>query len=217
MHRALPGRTIDLIRDGVPVRDLRAMGDAAVRRALLSTAASAMQCGWSDIDWSDEVLCARSRLGHQVRVARDGRRERPERQVRRMLDDAWDRATEYVSETPAWTRDSMRAEAEARARRARDIASDPDVDLTTAMRAVLAYAADLAEKRGLHRLALPRRAVSDATGLGDRATRTALATLHQRDLLRREDSGRGSTDPSRRRAALYRLMPGHRAAARGVP
>jgi hypothetical protein len=207
VYRALPAPTVDLIRDGAPARDLRAMGDAAVRRALLSTAASAMQCGWTDIDWETLIMEARSRLGAQVRTARDGRRDRPERQVRRMLADAWDRATEYVSETPAWDRDTMRAEAEARAAVARGLAADPDTDLTTAMRAVLAYAAGQAEARGLHRLALPWRAVADATGLGQRATQTALRRLTAAGYLRCEDRGRGGTDPAHRRAALYRLLP----------
>jgi hypothetical protein len=207
MHRALPGRTIDLIRDGVPARDLRAMGDAMVRRALLSTAASAMQCGWTDIDWSSEILHARSRLGHQVRVARDGRRQLTKREVQHRLDEAWDRATEYVSNTPAWDRDTMRADAEDRARRAREIAADPGADLTDAMRAVLVHAADLADKWGLHRLTLPGRAVADATGLSHKAARTALAALHETDLLRLEDRGRGGADVTKRRAARYRLLP----------
>jgi hypothetical protein len=122
-----------------------------------------------------------------------------------MLGDIWDRAAEYVSEAPAWDPDTMRADAEDRARRAREIAGDPAADLTDAMRAVLAHAADQADKRGLHRLALPGRAVADATGLTHKAVRTALAALHEEDLLRLEDRGRGGE--TKRRAALYRLLP----------
>jgi len=44
---ALPGRIIDLIRDGAPQNDLQQRGDKAVRHALVRTAMSAQNRAWT--------------------------------------------------------------------------------------------------------------------------------------------------------------------------
>jgi hypothetical protein len=71
---SLPGRTVDLIRDGAPAADLARRGDSAVWSALLSTATSARQRGWTFPEWAAYVSEARSNLGRQARIKR-GRTE----------------------------------------------------------------------------------------------------------------------------------------------
>jgi hypothetical protein len=88
--------------------------------------------------------------------------------------------------------------------------ADADADLTEADRAVLAHAADVSERNGTDRPALPRRRIVEATGLGDRAVRNALARLGRRGLLVCAVRGRPAgqaTRPENRRASCYRLPP----------
>lgn len=201
-HRtALPGRTVDLIRDGVRPADLRVGGDRAVWRALVSTAASALQRGHDFTDWAALVTETRSNLGRQMRL-KGGTKERPQRAVERTLTKAWETAEKFVSEAPApFTRD----DALAHVALVRDWTADADSPLDDNERAVMAAACVIAERNGTTRPALPRRTVIEGTGLGERTVRTTLDRLHRRGLLVLEVRGRAGGDVSRRRAGLYRL------------
>ncbi len=80
--------------------------------------------------------------------------------------------------------------------------------LSDAKRAVLRCATDVAEARGTTRPALPRRSIVEATGLGERAVRTALAQLDRDGLLVLAVRGLPSGPSAvRRRASCYRLGP----------
>lgn len=198
---ALPGKTIDLIRDGVTSKALRDHGDYAVRRALLSTAASAIQHGWSRVDWSAEVQERRSNLGQQVMVDNRGLL-RPPRTVQRILDSAWKTAEEWVADHPPVTRDDV----DARIRFARDLVADPDVPIPDNDRAVISHGCDIGDRLGTDRPALPRRAVSEATGLTDKAVRVSLGRLHNSGLMPCEVRGMsGGSRAKVRRASCYRL------------
>jgi hypothetical protein len=201
LNRALPGRTIDLIREGVSPADLRERGDRAVYSALVRTAMSACQRGWDCWEWEAEVQAAQSHLGQQVRL-RVGAKPRTAKAVVAMLSDAWEAATVKVSESPATGRDAAFVTAAA----LRDFVADPDSPLQDAQRAVLAHAAAMATTYGTDRPALPRRDLQEASGLGLTALRTVLRGLHDAGLLVLVDPGRsGGPNVRKRRAALYRL------------
>ena len=123
------------------------------------------------------------------------------------MDGAWDTATAWASEQPkAWDSETARVQARQRARGLMLLVADPTVPLLDSDRAVLAYAAEHATARGLDRIALPRRGVVAATGLGERAVRSSLQRLDEAGLLTLADPGKPSGRSARRaRAALYRV------------
>lgn len=199
MNRALPGAIIDLIRDGVPERELRRRGtESAVRRALIRTAASAYQRGWTRAEWTDEVDRLANLLSRQVRLAPNGT-EHTRRYVEHAYRSAWDVAARWISEdaAPAFDRASALARVEGIAQAA------DGADLSDRDRAVLTYALDHGRSVGTDRPAMALRAVAERTGLGVKAVRLALASLVQRGWLRLEVRGRA--DPRAGRASLYRL------------
>jgi hypothetical protein len=201
LDRALPSRTIDLIREGVSPADLRERGDQAVFSALVKTAMSACQRGWDCWEWVEVVHDARSHLGQQVRL-KGGAKPRTAQAVAKTMDAAWEAATVKVSESPATGRDAALATAAS----LRDFVAEPDSPLADPQRAVLAHAAAMAMQYGTDRPALPRRGLQEATGLGLTTLRTVLRGLHDAGLLVLVDPGRsGGPNARKRRAALYRL------------
>jgi hypothetical protein len=204
MWRALPGRMIDLIHDGVPASDLRAGGDAAVRKALVRTAMSAQTRGWSSFEWEAEILDARHNLGNQARLKR--RRPRGRLDTQKALASAWDYAWECRTQTPAWSADDIRDKASDRASAMTNVVADADNDLTEAQRRVLLYAIQQTQDRGLLQVALPRQPMLTATGLGLTALRTALRHLESKGLLFLEERGKPRGQFARQpRANLYAL------------
>ncbi len=206
MDRALPGWAVDLIRDGVHPRDLKARGDRAVWSALVRTAVSAHQRGQGLLDWESLVNDPRSHLGAQVRL-KDGHRPRKPVAVAKMLSAAWDAAVVWASEQqPAWDREQTRDEALRRASAMRELVSDADTDLTDAERAVLHYAVTTATAKGMLRVAMPRRALMEATGLGLTALRSTMRRLEEAELLVLVEAGQpGGPGARKRRSNLYGL------------
>jgi hypothetical protein len=201
MNRALPGTVIDLIRDGADEQDLRARGDRAVWSALVRTASSARQRGWSRVEWADLVTGKRSRLGYQA--AMKGSKERSRVALEKSLRGAWDAAARWLATTPA---PITRGDVESRARNLRDYAADASTDLRDNDRAILCFAADVPIRRGTDRPTLPLRAISEATGLSVKAIRLALPRLDASGLLRLEVRGTpGGPNTKERRASAYRL------------
>src|SRR4051794_27478841 len=98
-HKALPSTMIDLIRDGVLPADLKAQGSGSLSQALIRTAMSARQCGWTYAEWAGEVLMRRSKLGSQLSVKKG--REVPRGTVNKALLKAWDKAGQRIEESPA--------------------------------------------------------------------------------------------------------------------
>lgn len=206
IDRALPGPVVDLIRDGVSPAALKAGADKAVWDALVSSAASAAARGHSEWEWLEQVMDPRHRLGQQARLKRSGRQVRTDAQVRDLTGDAWERATVWLSERPAaWTAEQVAAEAQDRALAALAVAGDLENDLADSDRAVLAFAATEAQRRGLTKVTLPRLSVVKGTGVGERAVVNALERLVKRDLLERVTRGRSGGDATKRKAATYRL------------
>lgn len=204
MNRALPAPIIDLIRDGVAPAALKAGGDRAVWKALVSTASSASQRGQSWEEWETLLGESRSRLGAQARLKR-GRKERTSRDYNRTLIAAWTTATKWVATADPPISTEQIGE---RANIVERFVADAETPLPDAHRAILAYAVEVARRNSTTRPALPRRELQQATGLGERTLRTALDALHQTGLLQLELPGRASADPGRRRANLYQLPTG---------
>jgi hypothetical protein len=202
LDRALPSTIIDLIRDGAPAADLRARGDKAVYAALCRTACSALQRGWSRAEWQEEVQAKRSRLGVQVAL-RGGTKERPAKAVEGTMRSAWGAAERWIATAPkVITREDVDRKCVA----LRDLIADADVPLRDNDRAILAHAVEEARRRGTDRPTLPLRAVVDATGLGMKAVRLALARLDETGLLVCEVRGVPSRPNSpKARASAYRL------------
>lgn len=200
-QRAPRGYYVDLIRDGVPADELRKLGDRAVFRALLRTAASFRQRGYSYADWAGLVSEARSNLGHQARVRRN--KERKPRDYERVLAEAWDKAGKWLDEEaePMFTAADVRQ----RVADLRAILGDADIEIPDTDRAVLAHACDVAERYGTTRPVMPWREVAAGTGLGERATKNALARLDREGVLRVEHPGRSGAGERRRQARLVHL------------
>ena len=200
-HTSLPAVMIDLIREGVSTSELKTSGDRAVFKALVSTAASALQRGWSFAEWSAEVQRGGSKLGEQCRIdSRMKSRSGPD--VLRQLQNAWDRADAWVARQPARLTD---ADIATRISEVRSWLAHPGTTLPDAERHVLGFACDVAETNNTTRPTLPRRAVQQATGLGERATRETLRRLDEAGLLKIGLRGRPALDETRRRAAAYQL------------
>jgi len=141
LNRALPGPMIDLVRDGVHPAKLREEGPRAVWHALVRTAASATQRGWDRWEWQELLKEPGSGLGRQA-ATRDGRRPRTAQAIAKMLDEAWDKGTVWVSEQPPmWTRAQAVEQATRRADLVAELAADSAAPLTPSQRAVLAHAA----------------------------------------------------------------------------
>lgn len=201
--RALPGWAVDRIRDGA---DLRGQGNKAVWAALVKTASSAQKRGQGQHEWADFVTDVGSQLGRQVQ-SKDGRNARTPLGVEKELTKAWKAAAEWLAkQDPAWSREQVRTHASERAAAVCRLLEEPNADLSDRERAVMAYAAEQTEKRGMLRVALPWRAVMAATGLTERTTKATLKLLTDRGLLTLEVPGRRG-EPGRRRANLYALPP----------
>ena len=206
MDRALPSRMIDTIRDGVPPPELARKGDMAVFKALVSTAASAQMRGWDIWEWEPLVLDPKSRLGTQLR-RKGGRRARTSMAVHKTLGDAWEKAWVWrTQQSPPWDSAEVRHVARERGRAANDVAADPNADLSDSERSVLSFAAAQTLDRGFLQVALPRRSLTAATGLGLTALRTALKRLESKGLLTLVEAGKPRGPKARKsRANLYAL------------
>lgn len=201
LDRALPGPMIDLIRDGVPARDLADRGGRAVWSALCSTALSAVQRGWPYEEWAGEVSSPRSTLGQQARL-REARQPLTTTKYEQKLRKAYDGAAAYLLVSPARM---TSADAMAEVGEVAEVVDQSGHLLSEPPRAVLTFAVEVAGTFGTTRPAVPRWAVVMATGLSERTARTAMAELHEAGLLVCEQAGRFGARGVQPRAALYRL------------
>lgn len=197
--RALPTSIIDVIRDGVPPSDLASRGERAVWAALLRTAASAVQRGWTRPEWTALVAEPGSHLGTQAQLKR-GTKPRTAAEFARSLDRAWTKAERWVAEQPAAFGP---LEIVAAVREVLERVVHPDAELDDTARKILVHACTVAERNMTTRPALPWRAIVAETGLSERVVKTALSRMHDEGLLHLEVRGQGHA--TKRRASLYRL------------
>lgn len=205
-RRALPGRTIDLIRDGAPIDAIKNRGhDPAVWSTLVSTAMSAANRGWSGPDFVTLVLESRSHLGAQASLKKGNNRGRA--QTTQLVYDAWDRAEENIRTSPAWTAEDLHQQAEQRQRRsARGLEA---VSLTEAEDLVMRHVARRLADTGSLQRAISRQDFIDETGLGKTALETAQRRLMTRGLLVQVEKGApGGPKAGKRRAHVWALPDG---------
>jgi hypothetical protein len=214
LDRALPGPVVDRLRDGVPAAELISRGDNAVYRALISSAASAVQRGWDCWEWQELVLEPKNVLAQQARLKK-GRRPRSNVEMTAYLDKVWEKATAWASEAPtAWSRDEAAAEVERRISALTAVLEEPECGLLGPDRRILAYACERAAQLGTTRVALPKLATAAAAGLGEKSTKNSLNRLHQAGLLVLVEQGRpGGPSSRKRKANLYELADAERAAS----
>lgn len=192
---------IDKIRDGVARDILRAKGDRAVFGALVSTAASALQRGWSYTEWAGLVLEAASHLGNQARL-KNGK-ERGALRTEKFLTQAWETAQTWLATQaePRLDRDQMRAEAERRRDQMMLVVADPDNGLQDNDRAVLAYVSNLAAERGTYKVAISRTKLKEDLDINQTAGRNSLQRLCAQGYLELVEKGRPGGERTRRRRA----------------
>jgi hypothetical protein len=93
----LPGKTTNLARDGLRPRDLSRNN---LYRAACAVALSAINSGWTFVDF-DALLAERgSALGNQIRSGGRGRPDQTPREVRRLLRRAWTSAERKIAASP---------------------------------------------------------------------------------------------------------------------
>lgn len=205
-HRNLPTAQIDRIRRGT---DLRQGGNKAVRGALVSTAMSAIQCGWTYPEWVELLDETASTLGRQARSDR-GRRDLPKTRYITSLHNAWKQAQKNIDGKPAHTTDDARAQVRDLRHRLDDHDAWPN---RATDRTILGYALDVAERNGTSRPALPLRPAAEAASVTPSMARRALGRLCRAGYLTLDTRGRPynpndprNRDPHRRPlASLYRL------------
>jgi hypothetical protein len=209
MNRALPGWCIDAIRDGVKTSDLRRRGDLAVHAAVNRVCLSALNLGWT-LPALDALIFALDpkhgygRLGEQLCQRHGAPLSRTE--GRKRLRRIWDDAQKWLGDQPGW---ASAAEAKRRADALLDLAADAEVQLPERERAVLCYAAQVAQELGLCRIALAERQVGAATGLTRTQARHTLQRLDEDGLLPLHSHGRGCVGCP---ANLYTLPDVHKTA-----
>lgn len=203
MNANLPGWAIDLITDGIPQSELRQRGNPAVIGALVKTAMSAQHRDWSVMEW-ETVLTHRGR--HLATQLRQGTKPQTPAQTRKSLQYAWNLAWQNRTTTPPWDSATVHAEVTERVRAARAAAGSANLDPADSR--VLRFAADEAERRTLTRVALARRTVAEATGLGEKAARNSIRRLTAAGWLNLAQAGSASGPKARtRRANIYELAP----------
>ncbi|MCW2785013.1 MAG: hypothetical protein JWP74_1530 [Marmoricola sp.] len=207
MDRALPGHMIDLIHDGVRSAELKAKGDRAVYGALFRTAASAMQRGWTQVEWADQVMDPRRELGRQALLKRG--RPRGPVGTEKFLVQAWDGAAAWLKTADKpFTGLEVEDEAGRRWELAMLAVADPERVLSDHQRAVLSFVSERAAKIGTLRVAVPQKMLREELSLGQTAARNALDRLCKLGYLELVERGRpGGKKTKDRRANVYAVAP----------
>lgn len=207
VRRAMPGYLVDLAHNGVPSHDLQEHADRTQSSALVSLAMSAQHCGWTESEFHAFVTHPARDISRQIKVTRN-MSVRGDLEVRRSIEDAWNAGGQYIAAGGRpWPREEVRAKGRHRARRARARLNQEGSTLSGNDRAVLVYLINRLENPGALRLAVPRRAIMEATGLGQTAVSNALTRLTSGGWLTLEERGRPSgPNAKHRRAHVWALV-----------
>lgn len=195
-------RGIDLIRDGVSKEDLRRTGSRAVFSALVSTAMSWQNRGWTYEMWASALRGPQNQLWHQTQV--DHRKKsRTMNAVTADLKKAWKIARTNVAERPSLTRSDISSTARMRLEQL-DSLEEGDWPIDDRALLVLRHVLGTAAELGTMRPALPVREAMKASGLpSTMAAHRALGRLEARDFIRCVERGRPGRGKSSGRASLF--------------
>lgn len=195
-------RGVDLIRDGVSKERLKQRGSRAVFSALISTAMSWQNRGWTYDMWVSTLREPQSLLFRQVQL--DHRKmPRTARAVTADLQSAWTKAKGYIAERPALTGADIRKAAQERLDQL-DSLERSAWPLDDRALLVLRHVLETAAEIGTTTPAIPVRNVMTATRLPSAmAAQRALRRLEAEDLIRCVERGRPGRGKSSGRASMF--------------
>jgi hypothetical protein len=198
-RRSIRGQFIDVIRDGVPVDQLKRLGQGRIYAALIRTAMAAAQAGWTYGDWFAELRREVSLLGRQLRMNPGNQRDREPRHWLRDLNRAWARALEVIAERPA---DDRRHYGDAIDITEQFLGDYAEL-LPEAAEDVLRASTDQATRYETDTPVMPRRELAEQLGRTEREIRAALDWLDREGLLKLRHRGMFGGRPGKRRASIY--------------
>ena len=195
-------RGVDLIREGVSKERLKRGGSREVFGALISTAMTWQNRGWSYDMWVSTLREPQSQLFRQVQL--DNRKmPRTVNAVETDLRNAWKKAKGYAAERPVQTRADIRGAAEARLDQL-DSLEKSAWPLDDRALLVLRHVLETAAEIGTTTPAIPVRDAMTATQLPNpMAAQRALRCLEEMDLIRCVERGRRGHGKSSGRASLF--------------
>ncbi|AEQ21053.1 putative transcriptional regulator, GntR family protein [Rhodococcus phage E3] len=209
---ALPAPIVDLISQGIPLKEFDRSGRVApvlIWCAVRRTAASAQANGWTRMQWFNHVAADTNILFWQLKVG-NPRRPKPRelKKVYRDLDKAWDASVRYrASEEQAAP--ATAAEVSRRSNAVtRLVQRHADrMQLSYTERQVLAFAAAETRRYGWLNVTLPARRVAQAIGRSAMAAHKVLRRLAEQGLLVQVARGRAGTtvNGGSGSAAIYQI------------
>lgn len=176
-------------------------------------AMSAQRRGWSLVEFINEVTRNERRrdekgkrrwLSHRLWWQLRGV-SRDDPAAFRSLDHAWEVAAENLRDTSMRTPEDLKASAIETAYLWFDRLLAGADDLTDTEILVMDYVIVETERRGMSRVTCPARAVGEHAKVSAMVALRTLKKLTAQELLVQHSPGRGGSNPSTRRAAIYSL------------
>ncbi|MGV0582087.1 hypothetical protein ABQE57_25745 [Mycolicibacterium elephantis] len=202
--RALPLWAVDLMVEGVDeeaARDSRKVWAGIMRIAMC-----AYRRGWTEMQFASELTKSdRKRQFREHRLWAQLRRSCSDKSAHAQVQKAWECAVANIGDVGERSGEDLRADAIERAYRWADRLTDQLDNLSPTEAAVLGYVISETERRGMTRVTCPVRAVAEAAKTSTTTASRHLDSLAERGFLDKFSRGRASSNPSKRRAAIYAL------------
>jgi hypothetical protein len=210
LDRALPTSLIDLLIFGL--QGNQKPKAKKVYGAFVSIAMSAQLRGWTRIQFLDEVVSRKSLNINGVRQRRHHRLwtqleelSRDDGHATKSLDRAWEQAKANLSDSTMRTPEDIKATAIETAYGWHDrlLAGTDGLNDTGIL--VMDYVIQETERRQMTRVTCPARVVAEHAKVSPMVALRTLKKLTAQGLLVQHSPGKGGSNPSRRRAAIYSL------------
>ena len=199
--RALPGWATDAIRFGIPEKEAR--DQRRVWTMAMKIAMSAFRRGWSESNFTTEVIVGEHGLWRQLTTRPDGR-PMSKKSGYKSLSSAWEAARINANNVGVRTKEQIAADAVELAYKWVDRVTDGVDNLSDVERGVMGYVIAETERRGYLRVTCPCREVAEFSKTSPMTAARALNRLAERGLLVKHSPGRRGTGNGRR-AAIYGL------------
>lgn len=210
LARALPSWAVDRLDDGLygRITPTRVWGE------LMRIAMSAQARGWTEMQFKTEVTERRLRRNRNgaKRYRYHGLWEQmlqcsaDTSKAERSLDRAWQQAgLNLIKDGTLRTPEDLVADALERAYEWSDRLDDDRDKLTATQKAVMCYVMESVEKRNMSRVTCPSQALGDHIGVSAKTANRTLHWLQDRGFLDCFHRGARSSNPGRRKAAIYSL------------